>query len=172
MKEIVERALAPLLGLPMWGFSRSADLLSLHLGERTASETRAGSVYTLEIACAWRLASPTSILFASGDLFTPADSDADLETFDWGPPGANWWDARMAELEQAGALSSLAVSTFLADSFGGFSLVCTGGVELDVFPNSSPAAHVTTDFWRLLRPGSRDPDVIVGTAGVELVHEG
>lgn len=171
MKEVIERALAPLAGLPMWGFARSADLLTVQFGARTVRDDGAQGEYALEVACAWRLAGPTSILVASGDLFTPADAEAELETFDWDPPGASWWDARIAELQRQGAFSGLMVTTFLADSYGGFSLVCSRGVELDVFPNSSAADHVETDFWKLGRPGTSEPRVIVGTAGVELVHE-
>jgi hypothetical protein len=66
--------------------------------------------------------------------------------------------------------SGATVSTFLADSFGGVRLVCTGGIELEVFPNSSPSPHVETEFWRLLRPGQTDEHVVVGTMGIELVQ--
>ena len=172
MKEIVERALAPLSGLPMWGFTRSADLLTVQFGERMATEGAPRGAFGLEIACAWRLGDGAgTILVASGDLFTPADPEAEIETFDWDPAGASWWDVRFAELGRSDIFSSVSVSTFLADDFGGFNLVCTGGLELHVFPNSSPAPHVETDFWRLLHHGSTDPQVVVGSAGIELVHQ-
>jgi hypothetical protein len=74
-----------------------------------------------------------------------------------------------------GALAStlgdtVAVTTFLADSYGGLRLACTGGIEIEIFPNSSPAPHVHTEFWRLLRAGEADQFVSVGTGGVELVQ--
>jgi hypothetical protein len=62
------------------------------------------------------------------------------------------------------------VTTFLADSYGGLRLVCTGGIEIELFPNSSAAPHVETEFWRLFRPGESDQYVAVGTNGVELVQ--
>jgi len=144
-------------------------LLILQLGEqRRVGEEELGA-YTLQIACAWRIAGPTAILVASGDLFTPTDEGAELETFDWDVPGASWWDVRMDELATTLA-ANVVVTTFLADSYGGVRLACTGGIEIEIFPNSSPAPHVETEFWRLLRPGESDQYVSVGTAGVELVQ--
>ena len=66
--------------------------------------------------------------------------------------------------------SGVAVTTFLADSFGGFRLVCSGGIELEIFPNSSPSPHVETEFWRLVRRRQADEHVVVGTTGIELVQ--
>jgi hypothetical protein len=65
---------------------------------------------------------------------------------------------------------SVVVTTFLADSYGGVRLVCTGGIEVELFPNSSPAPHVETEFWRLVRAGHVDDYVLVSTTGVELVQ--
>ena len=95
LKEIVERVLAPLVGSRMWGFGREADVLIVQLGARQDDDGATVGAYTLRIACAWRVAGPTALLVASGDLFTPADVNADLETFDWDVRGASWWDVRM-----------------------------------------------------------------------------
>ena len=64
----------------------------------------------------------------------------------------------------------VAISTFMADSYGGVRLVCTGGLELEIFPNSSASPHIETEFWRLVRGGQSDDYVMVGTAGIELVQ--
>lgn len=157
------------MGLPVWGPRRDADLLTLQFGEpRRVAESEVGA-FTLQIACAWRIAGPTAILVASGDLFTPADDAAELETFDWDIPGASWWDHRMTEVASMLA-TNVVVTTFLADSYGGVRLVCSGGIEIELFPNSSAAPHVETEFWRLFRSGDSDPYVAVGTTGVELVQ--
>ena len=169
LKDIVERVLAPLLGLRLWGLDRESDLLTVQLGEQREVDGRARGEYALQIACAWRISGPTSILAGSGDLFTPADPEADLESFDWDVTGASWWDARMREISLLLA-SGVSVTTFLADSYGGVRLVCTGGLELEIFPNSSPAPHIETEFWRLMRPGQLDDYVVVGTTGIELVQ--
>lgn len=162
--------MAPLVGLPVWGPRRDADLLSLQFGESRQVDGVAAGALTLQIACAWRIAGPTSILVASGDLFTPVLEDADLETFDWDVPGASWWDFRMANEVAPLFAENPTVTTFLADSYGGVRLVCTAGVEIELFPNSSAAPHVETEFWRLYRAGESDQHVVVGTNGVELVE--
>lgn len=169
LKDIVERVVAPLVGLRVWGPRRDADLLTLQFGEsRRVADEEVGS-YALQIACAWRIAGPTAILVASGDLFTPADENAELESFDWDVPGASWWDSRITEVASTLA-ANVVVTTFLADSYGGVRLVCSGGMEIELFPNSSPAPHVESEFWRLFRPGESDQYVVVGTSGVELVQ--
>ena len=158
-----------MIGLRLWGPTREADLLKIQFGEIQATAAEPVGAYSLHVACAWRIAAPTSILLGSSDLFTPADPDAALESFDWDVPGASWWDVRMAEVEKL-LEGGVIVSTFLADSFGGVRLVCTGGIELEIFPNSSPAAHVETEFWRLVRGGHVDDYVLVGTSGIEIVQ--
>ena len=169
LKEIVERVLAPLVGLRFWGISRESDLLSLEFGDRREVDGRTFGTYTLQVAAAWRIANSTTILVGSGDLFTPADSDAELESFDWDAEGASWWDVRMQEVSHL-LESPILVSTFMADSYGGVRLVCTGGVEVELFTNSSPAPHVESEFWRLVRGGQNDDYVLVGTTGIELVQ--
>lgn len=156
-------------GLRVWGLSRETDVLSLQFGERRQADGAIVGEYSLRVACAWRIASSTTILAGSGDLFTPTDPDAELESFDWDIEGASWWDVRMKELSQILETPTV-VSTYMADSYGGLRLVCTGGIELELFPNSSPAPHVETEFWRLVRGGQIDDYVLVGTAGIELVQ--
>ena len=168
LKDIVERVLAPLTGLRVWGLARETDLLTLQFGDPRRIDGSEVGTYTLQAACAWRIVGPTSILVGSADLFTPADPEAELESFDWDIRGASWWDVRMNEVTAALG-REVVVSTFLADSFGGVRLVCTGGLEIELFPNSSAAPHVETEFWRLLRPGEADNHVIVSTSGVEVV---
>jgi len=169
LKDIVERILAPLIGHSVWEIRREADILVVQFGDRLEVDERTVGAFTLQIACAWRIAGPTSILAASGDLFTPAEPDADLESFDWDVAGASWWDVRVLEVMQL-LEQVVTVSTFMADSYGGVRLVCTGGLELEIFPNSSPSPHIETEFWRLVRGGRADDYVMVGTSGIELVQ--
>ena len=75
--------------------------------------------YALHVSCAWRLVGPDGILVASGDLFTPADADADPDTFQWDVIGANWCDVRLRAFIEATAESPLAVVSIPADGMGG-----------------------------------------------------
>jgi hypothetical protein len=169
LKEIVERVIAPLVGLRIWGLGRDVDVLVVQFGERRDVDGAAVGAYTLRIACAWRIAGPTALLVASGDLFTPTDENADLETFDWDIRGASWWDARMDVVGKS-LDQPVTITTFLADSYGGLRLVATGGIELEIFPNSSASPHVETEFWRLVRAGDCEDYVSVSTTGIELVQ--
>lgn len=169
LKEIVERVIAPLVGLRIWGLGRDADVLVVQFGEHRDVDGAAVGAYTLRIACAWRIAGPTALLVASGDLFTPTDENADLETFDWDIRGASWWDARMEEVGKS-LEQPITITTFLADPYGGLRLVATGGIELEIFPNSSASPHIETEFWRLVRAGDSEDYVSVSTTGIELVQ--
>jgi hypothetical protein len=172
LKDTVESALAPLIGLAMWGLSRDEGTLVVQFGERQSVSSNGGpreaGAYTIRVACAWRLTDPAGIAAGSGDLFTPADEDADLETFDWQQPGATWCDVRLRQFEVGHTDMPLTASTFVADEVGGFRLVVTDGVELDVFPNSAAAPHVETEYWRVLREGEHDAQIVIGSFGVEL----
>jgi hypothetical protein len=166
------QALAPLVGLPLWGPARASNMLSLQFGPAGHSPAArvpngAAGAYALHVFCAWRLARGGAILAASGDLFTPADPDEDLETFDYDRPGATWWDERLAAYFGGGGAP--AVTAADADALGGVRLALDDGAVLELFPNSAPAPHYETEFWRLLRPGRPDPHLVVGTWGVELV---
>lgn len=164
MKADVERALAPLVGLPLWGPARESNMLSLQLGGPQAPNEAAGA-YALYVFCAWRLTRGDALFAGSADLFTPADPDEDLETFDYEAPGATWWDARWRAYADAAASSPPTVAAVAADAFGGLRLALSDGAALEVFPNSAPAEHVETEFWRLVRPGRGGPAFVVGTAG-------
>ena len=172
LKDTVESTLAPLTGRAMWGLERDEGTLVVQFGERRAAAAsdgrRESGEYTMRVACAWRLTEPAGIAAGSGDLFTPADEDADLETFDWQAPGSTWCDVRLEQFERTHADVPLTASTFVADEVGGFRLVLTDGVELDVFPNSAAAPHVETEYWRLLREGEGDAQIVIGSFGVEM----
>ena len=186
MKEEIERALAALIGLPMWGAGRTADLLRLQFGEQltVAAEGAEGAEggdardvgshvgsHALHVACPWRLAGPDRLLVGSGDLLTPSDPDAEPETFDWDEPGASWLDVRLDELAEAHGAAPPVVEAVAGDALGGFRLSLTGGLTLEAFPNSTPTGHVATEFWRLLRPGTAEPHFVVGTFGTEREHQ-
>jgi hypothetical protein len=157
----LERALAPLAGLPLWGPTRASNMLAVRIGGR---DGRPG--YALHVYCAWRLTRGDAVVAGSADLFTPADPDEDLETFDYEAPGATWWDVRWKAYVD-GAASAPAVMSAAADAFGGLRLALSDGAVLEVFPNSAPADHFETEFWSLVRGDGPEVEVAVGTAGVE-----
>jgi len=151
-------------------------MLWLQLGERrvrTPEQRGAGEVgeYALHVSCTWRLIGPEGIHAASGDMFTPADPDADPTNFTWDEPGANWCDVQLRAFIAATASAPPTVRSISADELGSLRLFLGDAFVLDVFPDSSHAAHVETEFWRLLQPATPAPHFVVGSAGIDLVSE-
>ena len=176
LREEIERGLAPLIGRPLWDAGRAGAMLWLQLGERrTRPDDQLGrrelGEFALHVSCPWRLVGPDGMVAASGDLFTPADPTADPVDFEWDAPGANWCDVRLHAFIAATADSPLAVSSVSADDLGSLRVFLGEEFVLDVFPDSSHAAHVESEFWRLLQPGTGSPHLVVGSEGIERIPE-
>jgi hypothetical protein len=176
LADAIDAALAPLAGLPLLELAREGAVLVLHFG--VAETGRPGgpggpagdSARTLRVSCAWRLTSGDGVLTGAGDLFTPADPDAGLEDFDWDAPGASWLDVRLAAFHQALGGERVTVERAAGDRFGGLHLALSDGIALEVFPESSDAEHVDSEFWRLGPGDAAGPgDIVVGSRGLE--HE-
>lgn len=155
-----EGALAELVGRRLLAADRVVDVLILRFGGDGDGDERA-----LHVACPWRLADAERVLVGAGDLLTPADPDGEPESFDWEPPGASWLDVRLDELAARRGAAPPTVTAVSADPFGGLRLGLSDGLVLELFPNSTPTGHVSTEFWRLSAPGAAD--IVVGTFGVE-----
>jgi len=176
LADAIDAAVAPLATLPLLDLAREGGVLVLRLG--VAGNGRTGrpvgpegdGAWTLRVSCAWRLTSGDGILTGAGDLFTPADPDAELEDFDWEAPGASWLDVRLAAFHQALGGERVTVERAAGDRFGGLHLALSDGIALEVFPESSDAEHVDSEFWRLGRGDAAGPgDIVVGSRGLE--HE-
>ncbi len=163
MTDPVERTLSPLVGRTLAGWARESNMLTLHFHGESSD------AHTLHIFCAWRIAQGSEIIAGGGDLYTPADPEADIETFDWDEPGSTWWDQRLAVY--FASRESPRVIELRADELGGFRLTCDDGAYLDVFPSSAPAPHVETEFWRLVTPGVAGPHVVADTSGVRVQQQ-
>ncbi len=165
MQEEIERALAPLAGRTLRNAERLVDVLLLRFrGVGSNGDSDAAEDVALHVACPWRVTDGERVLVGSGDLFTPADTDEEPATFDWEPEGASWPDVRLGELAERRGDASATVTEVQADALGGFRLALADGLLLELFPNSTPTGHVSTEFWRLASPGA--DDFVVGTFGV------
>ncbi len=147
---ITQKALAPLVGLPLRCFGRAADLLWVHFGEFREIPDRKGGTRTvgewaLHVQCPWRITQPPSILIAHGDCFHAADSD---EPYDWDAVGESRFDRRALPLNQEFESSPPRVVSVAVDAVGGFTLQLDTGYFFDVSPDDS-----TGEWWRIFRPG-------------------
>ena len=142
MKQAIEKALAPLVGLPLWALGRAGSLEWLQFGRPQiipgrSGESREVGAYALHLDCAWRLLGPDGMIWASDESergHLPAVTAAPVEC-----------------------------EAVLADDTGGFQLKVKGGVRLLVRPEDTAAE----EYWRLLQPGQDAPHSVVGAAGIE-----
>jgi hypothetical protein len=167
--KVIEMALAPLVGLPLWSAGRAADLewfqfgaqqvVVVRVGKAKGSERTVGD-FALHVQCAWRIAGPNGVVVASRDRYVPAgDPDSVSPEWEWDQPGANRCDERIHAWCHGNAYVVRSVS---ADTLGGLSLVLSGDFTLDVFPDDS----LDGEHWRLLQPGRATAHFVVRGGGI------
>ena len=171
MQADIEQTLRPFIGEQLWGAARAANMLSLQVGPPRLAPTsrdpdRKVGAYALHVFCPWRLTRGADIIVASGDLYTPADPDESLDDFDWDRVGSTWWDVGMREVFGEDARVQLVIEAVRADALGGMALMCSADFTFEVFPNSSLAAHVETEFWRVFAPGTDGPHTVCSSSGL------
>jgi hypothetical protein len=166
----IQRALGALIGLPLWGTHRAADLQCFAFGDRHPTVTRRGepaerSDYSLHVQCSWRLVGPDGIIAGRRDLYYPAGDDPyeGLDDFDYDGPVMNRRSARLADFFEARESEPLVVVGCSADDLGGFRLDFDGGFRLEVFPDDS----LDSERWRLLTFDRSVPHFVVTGAGIE-----
>jgi hypothetical protein len=142
VKDAIERALHPLLGLPLWAVGRAGSLAWFQFGQaRSVPAFRGGpkkvGEYALHLDCPWRLIEPTGLVVATDA------SEPDLLAQVGSPP--------------------LFCAVVSGASDGGVSIRFVGGWLLVI----EPAGPDHLEYWRLFQPGMEGPHVVVGPAGVE-----
>ena len=167
MKSDIEKALSPLVGLPLWSAIRSLDLESFQFGARKKTTDRKGKEievgeYAVHTQCSWRIAGPSGIAVASGDRLVPrGNPDVIPDDFDCNQPGVTLCDERIETLLRERG-ESLVVERLEVGEFGSFSLSMRGGFKLDVFPDAS-----TTEYWRLFQPRTGEHHFVVSATGID-----
>lgn len=148
MKEEIEQTLKVLVGMPMWGSHRAADLQGFMFGKRIPSISRATKrrptaavvigEYRLHVQCPWRIVQGAMITVASNDLYYAAGDDPfkDYGDFDW-DERPNRRDERMDALFAAWADNPPIVESVKSDVVGSLHISLTQQCTLDVFPSDS-----------------------------------
>ncbi len=169
MKEEIEQTLKVLVGMPMWGSHRAADVQGFMLGKRVESVKRNGRIitvgeYGLHIQCSWRLIRAATIAVASGDRYFAAGDDPfkDYDTFDWDEQ-PNRRDERIDALFAAWADRPLVVESVESDIVGSLHISLTQQCALDVFPSDS----LGREHWRLLPNSPKRDHFVVTGRGIE-----
>jgi hypothetical protein len=170
MRQEIERAVAILVGKPLWGYSRAADMAHFSFGARKKRQNKHGKDYevgefALHISCAWRIAHGDQIVVGSWDLRYPTDylsPDEDVpEDFDW-DRDPNRRDRLMATFFNDETLAFL-VEGVEVQAAGSMRILLDGGFSLDIFPDIT----TTYEHWRLFRSGQDEHHFVVTPRGIE-----
>ena len=105
-----------------------------------------------------------------GDHWRPAAPDTPADAYDHASSGSRWRDVRRDML--AAVLSrGIVVEGAGTDGLGGITLLLSGGMRLEVFPDQSNAPHDEVEFWRLFEPGSSSEHFVLSSNGIDHVAE-
>jgi hypothetical protein len=170
MKEQIERAFKPLIGLALWGAGRAADLESFQFGPRRQvtdrhGRTREVGTFALHVQCAWRVVGPSGIIVGSRDRYYPSQASGldplDPE-FKWDKPGMNLCDERLGRFFDGHQAEPLHVEAIQADEAGSVQVVL-GNYMLEVFPDHSQS----DEHWRLFQPYTDSLPFVLTGLGIE-----
>lgn len=167
MKQKIESALSVLIGLPLWGGHRAADLQVLKFGIRISTADRKGrpceiGEYGLHLQCPWRISGPDGVVVGAMDLYHPPGEQPEV------PPDFNWEtgnrrDERLSAFFERTKDNPTQVLKASANDCGGFVLDLAGGFQLEVFPADS----LPDEYWRLLKPRDLESHFVVTGKGIE-----
>jgi hypothetical protein len=172
MKDQIEKAIQPLVGLPLWSMGRAGGLIWFAFGvERREVTTRKGSTkivseYSLHVQCPWRIRDHSRIFAGHGDRFYPSGDDPyrDFSENELDKIGNNQLDQRASKFMMDHEQSPLIVRFVKADEIGSISIILNQDYSLEIFPSSS----LSTEYWRLFRPSSEEDHFVVTCNGVEI----
>jgi hypothetical protein len=125
---------------------------------------------SLHVLCPWRLRTETELLIGSRDYWRPASAGTPTEAFDRGRIGATWCDVRTEAVRNRLGETTI-VERVEADPLGGFVLMLSAGVRLEVCPDASHAPHDEIEFWRLFTDEEGSENFVVSSDGIDRVAE-
>jgi hypothetical protein len=173
----IERTLAVLVGLPLWGTARGGSMQGFAFGQRVpavAGSPRKVGEYALHVNCAWRLRDSHRVVVGSDDLLVPAASHeptrrfrvglkgVDFARFEWDAAGASRRDERIEALFAVWDAASPLVRAVEGDDLGGLRLDLDTGHALELFPCDSLDDY---EYWRFFHQSGED--FVVTAAGIE-----
>lgn len=145
------RALSPLVGKKLWGWSRTLDLMCFQFGARKRiagafDKVRDVGEYALHVQCTWKIVRQNVVLTASSDLYLPARLK-DRDGFDW-REGTTRLDIRMKRWFARGR--EFEVVGVALETWGDLRLDLKGATSIYVFVDGSSG----DEMWRYFAPYS------------------
>jgi hypothetical protein len=155
-----EALLQQLKGARLVALGRAASLE--HFTFRT---TRDRELF-LHVETPWRLTDASGIVAGRADYWRPATADTSEEALDAGLLGSTLRDVKNDIVRERIAGRPFVVTSFETDRLGGLVIRFGDELTLEIFPDASPAAHDSWEFWRLFE---RDqPHLVMSTDGEDL----
>lgn len=162
---MINRALQPLVGLPLSIVRQAADMRVFHFGEVRRHHWGKGTVgvYALHVQCPWRIVGPGRLLTGSSDRFVapPGESGVDQKDVRAG----NLQEMRLAELlegyddatkSHVNATAGLVVTSVTADRYCSLDIMFSGGIHLQLFPDGS-----AEEDWRFFATEDDSPHLVI-----------
>jgi hypothetical protein len=169
MKETIEKAMKVLIGMPLWGSHRAANLQVFKFGEQIPDVTRRGEAvligeFGLHVQCSWRIIHAATIVVAANDRYLAAGDDPyqDYDDFDWDKQ-PNRLDEHITALFAAWAENPPHVESMEADAVGSLHIALARDYVLDVLPSDS----LGREYWRLVPNAPKRDHFVVTRQGIE-----
>jgi hypothetical protein len=161
-RQKVMGALSQIIGHPLSGAWRAADMRVFDFGTLRPVERGSVGDFALHIQCPWRIEGKDGIVTGRRDLWEPIElsPDFDWESWDY-EKSPNLQDFLVDQWMRKHSLS-LIVRKVDADDFGGASIDFDGGFGLRLFPYGTRG-----EDWRLFRPKTGTPHFVVSGGKVE-----
>lgn len=174
MKQQIEKALQCLIGHPLWGAGRVANLLTFQFGPRHLKINYYGKsyevgAYTLHVQCAWHLAEAQHLLVASGDRdYEPGSEHEETkyyegEVYAWPKAESSLLDERLLRFFLQCEKTPVLVQAIRADDLGGLTIELSGNHTLVLFPDTS----LSEEYWRFFQVDKDLPHFVVTSNGIE-----
>jgi len=167
LKERIELALIPLVNTRLLDIGRAHTLewIIFSSQDKTNGKSFTPIEYAINIQCTWRITGPEGIVVASDDLYFRAGSDPfyDLENFDWAEQGSNRSDERTSLFKDIISKKAFIVTSIVADSIGGLSILLNEGYSIEIFPANS----LDREYWRFFIRHSTGEHFVVTGKGIE-----
>ena len=130
------------------------DLIEIesHNGLRTVGQ------FALDLDCPWRIRCNSKILLASTDMFEPASTHQQDETFEWDIQGHNLFDERIAMLCSKELI--ITVQSVELSPTNDLKIIFSNNYILEVFVCGS----TDVEQWRLFEYENPEDDFVVKTA--------
>jgi hypothetical protein len=170
LKVAIERALQPLLGLPlsdMWRISRFG-LQRVEFGEQRASQNRRGEAVAygscfLHVACAWRIVTAGAIVIGADDYNGRQRHEPFPSRLDPDNSELDAFAQRTSAFFDSLHNNPPVVEAIEADPIGSVRFFLSEAGRLEILPlESGPEEH-----WRLLYRDKRKRQFVVTGQGIE-----